>query len=137
MHRLPSSAEVYFDGAARGNPGPAGAGIILKVDGHVEKIKRYLGRRTNNQAEYLALIKALEVLASIGCRSVTAYTDSQLVVNQLTGRYRVRDAELKRLHSRVSELAKKFEKFDIVYVSREVNREADRLANQAIDESSE
>jgi ribonuclease HI len=134
---LPSSAEVYFDGAARGNPGPAGAGIILKVDGHVEKIKRYLGRRTNNQAEYLALIKALEVLASIGCRSVTAYTDSQLVVNQLTGRYRVRDAELKRLHSRVSELAKKFEKFDIVYVSREVNREADRLANQAIDESSE
>lgn len=137
MHRLPSSAEVYFDGAARGNPGPAGAGIILKVDGHVEKIKRYLGRRTNNQAEYLALIKALEVLASIGCRSVTAYTDSQLVVNQLTGRYRVRDAELKRLHSRVSELAKKFEKFDIVYVSREANREADRLANQAIDESSE
>jgi ribonuclease HI len=134
---LPSSAEVYFDGAARGNPGPAGAGIILKVDGRVEKIKRYLGRRTNNQAEYLALIKALEVLASIGCRSVTAYTDSQLVVNQLTGRYRVRDAELKRLHSRVSELVKKFEKFDIVHVSREANREADRLANQAIDEASE
>ncbi len=137
MHRLPSSAEVYFDGAARGNPGPAGAGIILKVDGRVEKIKRYLGRRTNNQAEYLALIEALEALVSIGCRSVTVYTDSQLVVNQLTGRYRVRDAELKRLHSRVSELVKRFEKFDIVYVGREGNREADRLANQAIDEFSE
>ena len=132
---MPLSAEVYFDGAARGNPGPAGVGIILRLDGRVEKVKRFLGRKTNNQAEYLALITALEILASIGCRTVKAYTDSQLLHNQLTGRYRVRDAELRRLHSRVLELLKDFEKFEIVYVGRAANREADRLANQAIDES--
>jgi len=126
-------AETYVDGASRGNPGPAGIGVVIKADGKVFKIAEYVGTRTNNQAEYLALIKALTKLRELDVRKVYVYSDSVLLVKQVNGEYRVRHPELKTLHEKVRELVASFEDFHIIHVDREKNREADRLANEAIE----
>ncbi len=129
-------ATVYVDGSSRGNPGPAGIGIVIKVGDKVEKYHEYVGRLTNNAAEYLALVRALEKVISKNIRKVRVVTDSQLLAKQVRGEYRVRSSGLSELYKKVVSLVSQLERFEIVYVSREENAEADRLANLAIDEAS-
>lgn len=124
---------MFVDGAARGNPGPAGIGVVVRTAGRVERHSEYVGRQTNNRAEYLALIKALEIVLSMGVKRVTVFTDSTLLAKQVGGQYRVKSAGLKPLHTKVVELVSRFDGFEIKCVGREENAEADRLANQAID----
>jgi ribonuclease HI len=126
---------VSCDGAARGNPGPAGAGAQLTTPEGVVvgEIARGLGEATNNVAEYTAAILGLERAAELGADEVTLRSDSQLLVNQLTGRYRVRTDHLVPLHRRLRELARGFRTVRFEHVPRALNTEADRLANQGVD----
>jgi ribonuclease HI len=126
---------VSCDGAARGNPGPAGAGVQLTTPEGVVmgEIARGLGEATNNVAEYTAAILGLERAAELGADEVTLRSDSQLLVNQLTGRYRVRTDHLVPLHRRLRELARGFRTVRFEHVPRALNTEADRLANQGVD----
>lgn len=126
---------IYTDGAARGNPGPAGAGAYIQ-DAHgavVSEDYRYLGEATNNVAEYEALLLGLERAKELGARHLEMRADSQLVVRQVIGEYRVRNQALQRLHARVQQLASAFESVEYRHVPREQNRDADRLANRAVD----
>jgi ribonuclease HI len=125
---------LYIDGASRGNPGRAGAGIWI-TNGEGEKISevsRYLGHKTNNEAEYWALLIGLREAKRLRGDSIQILTDSQLVERQIKGVYRVKDLNLKALHRTVIENLKTFSSVEIESVPREENKEADRLANQAI-----
>jgi ribonuclease HI len=125
---------IYFDGASRGNPGRAGAGIWI-TDGEGRKVlevSRYLGHKTNNQAEYWALLLGLREARRLGRKSLHIFTDSELVERQIKGIYRVRDLDLKVLHRTVLQNLKTFSSVEIESIPREENREADRLANEAI-----
>ncbi len=127
--------DLYVDGASRGNPGKAGIGIVIK-DREGRKVVekgRYIGETTNNVAEYSALISGIQEVLRLGTKKVRIFSDSQLLVRQLKGEYKVRKAHLQRLHSRVSRLLQGLEGYDIIYIPREENKEADRLANKAID----
>ncbi|MBI4495583.1 MAG: ribonuclease HI family protein [Deltaproteobacteria bacterium] len=127
---------IHADGASRGNPGEAGAGVVI-LDGRgrtVRELKRFLGLATNNFAEYQALILALEEALELGAGSVRVHLDSELAVRQIGGEYQVRNAGLKPVHRRVLELLEKFARAEVVHVPREKNRRADQLANEAIDE---
>jgi ribonuclease HI len=126
---------VHTDGAARGNPGPAGIGAqITSTDGEVlAEIAEGLGETTNNVAEYTAAIRGLERAAALGATEVTLRTDSQLLVNQLTGVYRVKTSHLQPLHRRLRSLAAGFERVTYEHVPRARNTEADRLANEGVD----
>ncbi len=126
---------VSCDGAARGNPGPAGAGSSLVTpDGTVvAEIAEGLGETTNNVAEYTAVILGLERAKELGAREVLLRSDSQLLINQLTGVYRVKTPHLQPLHRRVRTLAGSFERIRFEHVPRERNKEADRLANAGVD----
>jgi ribonuclease HI len=130
-----SRLSVYIDGASRGNPGRAGAGVwIADQDGkRLVEICRYLGYKTNNEAEYWALLLGLKEAKRLGGEAIRVLTDSELVARQVNGLYRVRNPNLKSLYQAVVENLKSFSSFEIVSVPRERNREADRLANQAID----
>jgi ribonuclease HI len=127
---------VSCDGASRGNPGPAGAGAqITGPDGSVlAEVAEGLGETTNNVAEYTAVIRGLERALELGATDVLLRSDSQLLINQLTGRYRVKTSHLQPLHRRVRELAARFETIEYEHVRRERNTEADRLANLGVDE---
>lgn len=127
---------VACDGASRGNPGPAGAGAqITDPDGVVlAEVTEGLGEATNNVAEYTAVIRGLERALELGADSVLLRSDSQLLINQLTGRYRVKSPHLQPLYRRVRELAAGFDSIEYEHVRRERNTEADRLANQGVDE---
>lgn len=125
---------IYIDGASRGNPGRAGAGIWI-TNGEGEKISevsRYLGHKTNNEAEYWALLLGLREAKRLGGEALQIFTDSELVERQIKGVYRVKDLDLKALHRTVIENLKTFSSFEIESIPREENKEADRLANQAI-----
>ena len=125
---------IYIDGASRGNPGRAGAGIWI-TNGEGEKISevsRYLGHKTNNEAEYWALLLGLREAKRLGGEALQIFTDSELVERQIKGVYRVKDLDLKALHKIVIENLKRFSSFEIESIPREENKEADRLANQAI-----
>jgi ribonuclease HI len=125
---------LYIDGASRGNPGRAGAGIWI-TDGEGKKISevsRYLGHKTNNEAEYWALLLGLEEAKRLGGEALQIFTDSELVERQIKGVYRVKDLDLKALHKIVIENLKRFSSFEIESIPREENKEADRLASQAI-----
>jgi ribonuclease HI len=126
---------IYTDGAARGNPGPAGAGAFLTgPDGEtVDEVTEYLGEATNNVAEYRALVLGLERARDLGARRVEIRADSELVVKQMLGEYRVRNADLRVIFRRAKALESEFDSVDYVHVRREKNRDADRLANLAID----
>jgi len=124
---------AYVDGASRGNPGPAGAGAILISGSERIELKKPLGQATNNIAEYGALIMALEGALERGASRIEARSDSELMVLQMTGGYRVKSANLLPLFNKACELAKKFKEFKIVHVDRSLNREADRLANMAVE----
>jgi ribonuclease HI len=128
---------AYIDGASRGNPGPASYAVVLKqADGKtVLELGKYFGRATNNVAEYYGLINALDSAASRGVARLCVRSDSELLVRQIEGRYKVKSADLKPLFERAQKLARGFAYFSIEYIPREQNREADRLANQALDRS--
>ncbi|MEM3096735.1 MAG: ribonuclease HI family protein [Nitrososphaerota archaeon] len=122
-----------MDGAARGNPGHAGVGVVLVMDGVVRRFGEYVGVRTNNEAEYVALIKGLELALEMGFRETIFYSDSQLLVRQIRGEYKVRSKKLMTLYGQAVGLISALSSFKIVHVERVENSEADRLANQAID----
>lgn len=129
------SVVVHTDGASRGNPGPASIGVVIAgVDGRVlAEFGEALRPTTNNVAEYTAVIRALERAAELGARAVRVMMDSQLVVRQLNGSYRVKHPEMVPLYRRVLELIQRFDDVTFEHVPREQNVEADRLANQALD----
>ena len=126
---------AHIDGAARGNPGPAAYGVILRrPDGRpLEELKKYVGRTTNNVAEYYALIAALDCAAAHGVRKLLVRSDSELLVRQMQGCYKVKSPDLHPLHERARKLAQSLEYFAIEHVPREQNRKADALANEALD----
>jgi len=125
---------IYIDGASKGNPGEAGAGVWMadRAGRKVFEMSRYLGRKTNNEAEYCALLLGLQEARRLGGRSIQIYTDSELVERQVKGLYRVKNLNLKALHASVIQQLKTFSSYAIESVPREENREADRLANRAI-----
>lgn len=126
--------KIYTDGGARGNPGPAGAGWVLIFDETtIIKGKKFLGLKTNNQAEYAALQYALEALADLSYESLEIYMDSELIVKQLLGEYRVKNAGLLPYYQKVLSLLD-FKNWNIQHIPREQNKKADLLANQAMDE---
>ena len=126
---------LYTDGGARGNPGPAGIGARLMTAGGdvVEDVSDYIGKATNNVAEYQALIAGLEVALDRGIERLDVFLDSELVVRQVNGQYKVKDAGLKPLHAQACLLLSKFHEVDVRHVRREQNSAADALVNQAID----
>ena len=128
---------AHVDGASRGNPGPASyAAVIYAPDGSkVFQIGKYLGRDTNNVAEYYALISALDYAATHGVMRLRVHSDSELLVRQMQGRYKVKSPDLRPLFERASKLARSLEYFSIQHVPREMNRDADRLANEALDKT--
>jgi ribonuclease HI len=130
---------VMVDGAARGNPGEAGCGAaILDENGTVVKeLSCYLGRATNNVAEYQGLLMGLEALRQLGRKRIRVQSDSQLLVRQLNGEYRVKDEKLKALFEKAVKLLHGFERYRILHVPRELNELADRLANKGIDDAIE
>ncbi|GAB4363839.1 MAG: ribonuclease HI family protein [Deltaproteobacteria bacterium] len=123
------------DGASRGNPGPAGAGALIEADGTTERIElsEYLGETTNNVAEYRALLLGLRAAESLSPSSLTVYSDSELLVRQLRGEYRVKSDRLRPLFRETMRRLRRFPSARILHVGREENVEADRLANRAID----
>lgn len=137
VDKMKKRAEVWMDGAARGNPGKAGIGVVVKdkSGGTLAEEFEYLGDDyTNNQAEYHALLKGLEVCADLDIDEVRVYSDSSLVVNQMRGDFRVRSDNLRPLYERARGLEKEFGEVIYRHISREENSEADALANEAIDE---
>jgi ribonuclease HI len=127
-----------IDGAARGNPGPASYGVVIRrPDGKpLESLGKYIGRHTNNVAEYYALIAALDYAAAKGIKRLRVQSDSQLIVNQIKGLYKVKHPDLRPLHERAKKQAATLEAFTIQYIPREQNREADAAANAALDNTS-
>lgn len=131
-----TTAILWTDGAARGNPGPAGCGAILKTpDGRVlAEESQYVGHTTNNVAEYRALLLGLERALASGIRKIEVRADSELLIKQLRGEYRVRNEGLRPLFEEAKALLERFEEATLSHVRRELNTEADRLANRGIDE---
>ncbi len=126
-----------IDGGSRGNPGPAAYGVVIR-DGRgevVARLKKYIGRTTNNVAEYYALIAAMDYAQTQGVRALRIESDSELLVKQMHGRYKVRSEDLRPLFERARKMSQGFESFRIDHVYREQNREADVLANEALDET--
>ncbi len=126
---------INADGASRGNPGPAAIGATIKDESGkiLANISRNIGTTTNNQAEYQAIIIALEKAISSGAKQVTVKSDSVLVVEQINGRYKIKNTALRPLYQRVVQLTGSLESFAISYIPREQNAEADALANKALD----
>jgi ribonuclease HI len=132
----PSGVHVAnIDGASRGNPGPASYAVVMRDPSGkvVLELAKRLGRETNNAAEYYALLAALDYASSHNINALRIRSDSELLVRQMQGRYKVKSADLKPLHERASKLARQLEYFVIEHVRRESNREADALANVALD----
>lgn len=131
-----SEIVIHSDGAARGNPGPAGAGAVLSdAEGRiVGEVCRYLGDgMTNNQAEYHALLLALREAQAKGATRLAIYCDSELVVRQIEGAYKVKNEGLRTLYQEAMQLLRNFGKYTIAHIPREKNKRADQLANLAID----
>ena len=127
-----------IDGGSRGNPGPAAYGVVMR-DGRgevVARLKKYIGQNTNNVAEYFGLIAALDYAQTHGIRALRVESDSELLVKQMRGQYKVKSEELKPLFERAKKMSQTLEMFRIEHVYREQNREADALVNQALDETS-
>ena len=129
---------AHTDGGARGNPGPAGYGVVIHdaQGGKVAALSQYLGKQTNNFAEYQALIGALEYAVEHGPKALKVVSDSELLVRQIKGIYKVKEPTLRDLHGRARQLINKLQWFEIEHVLRGHNREADELANTAMDKGS-
>jgi ribonuclease HI len=126
---------VNVDGGARGNPGPAAIGVVVRGPGEevLEEVGETIGRATNNVAEYRALLRGIELAAAHGAEEVELVGDSELVVRQVEGRYKVKDATLQGLHAEVKGALGDFESWSIRHVKRAQNADADRLVNAALD----
>jgi ribonuclease HI len=126
---------AHSDGGARGNPGPAGYGVVIKDESgrKVAALSEYLGHQTNNFAEYQGLIAALEYALKHGPKALKLISDSELLVRQIKGIYKVKNAVLQDLHARAKELIAQLDWFSIGHALREHNQDADRLANEAMD----
>ena len=125
---------LYTDGGSRGNPGPAGIGVVI-LDGAKKRIRdsyKYIGETTNNVAEYNALIHGLEEVLSLKADEVVINMDSELIAKQLNGEYRVRDSDIKPLFEKAISILKQFKSFEIKQIDRSKNKEADKLVNKAI-----
>lgn len=135
------SAPAYranIDGGSRGNPGPAAYGVVIRDPSGavVARLKKYIGRNTNNVAEYYGLITALDYAQSHGIRALSIESDSELLVKQMRGQYKVKSAELRPLFERARKMSQAFDLFRIDHVYRERNADADALVNEALDETS-
>lgn len=126
---------IYTDGAARGNPGPAAIGVVLKDEkgNIIATVSRRLAPTTNNQAEYQAIIAGLEKAIGLGVKNVSVKSDSDLVVNQINGRFKIKNTALRPLYQKVVRLTGSLESFSISYIPRSQNSAADALANKALD----
>jgi ribonuclease HI len=133
---LLEEAKLYSDGGSRGNPGDSACAYVIcnMDDTVVEKSGAYLGMATNNQAEYYGMVRGLERARELGIEKVAVFSDSQLVVNQMNGFYKVKNQELAPLHQQLDELAKSFEKITFTYVPREMNKIADLEVNRILDQ---
>lgn len=126
---------AYTDGASRGNPGESGIGVILKDEqgNTITSQCGYIGRTTNNIAEYTALVTCLNLAKKIECKNLIVHSDSELMVRQINGKYKVKDKDIRKYYQRIKRILEDFSaKFEIRYIPREENREADRLANYGI-----
>jgi ribonuclease HI len=132
---MSEKTHIYVDGAARGNPGESGIGIVIK-QGHktLLEVGYYIGKATNNVAEYMALIRGLEEALLLKKKDVKVTSDSELMVKQIKGEYRVKNEGLLPLYLHAKELIGKFKSFEINHALREDNKHADELANRGIDE---
>jgi len=127
---------IYTDGAARGNPGPAGIGIVIRNDDEVLlEVADYIGETTNNVAEYMAFIRGLEEALDMGEKNITVFSDSELMVKQIDGEYRVKNHGLLPLYNNALSLIKKFKHCELTYIPRTANKQADKLANKGIDQA--
>lgn len=126
---------MYIDGASRGNPGPASVGVVIKTPAgeEVRTVAEYIGHATNNVAEYFSFIYALQEAAVLQAARVTVYTDSQLLARQFTGEYRVKEPHVKLLSRLVTHLKAYFQQCKVIHIPREKNKEADRLASDAVE----
>jgi ribonuclease HI len=130
--------QANIDGGSRGNPGPASYGVVVRNERGeiIAKLKKYIGRMTNNVAEYYGLIAALDYAQSHGVRALRVESDSELLVRQMRGHYKVKSPDLRPLFERAKKMSQTFESFRIDHVYREQNAEADALANEALDDTS-
>jgi ribonuclease HI len=136
MEESGGRAHAYFDGGSRGNPGPAGIGwVVVSGDGILAEGGETIGRATNNQAEYEALLRVLEAARDLGLEELDVRGDSQLVVKQIRGEWDTNDPELREKRVRARELLRAFDRWDIEHVPREINERADELANEALDDA--
>ncbi len=124
--------KLFFDGASKGNPGPSSYGYVLELEGDEVEGCGFIGISTNNVAEYTALIEGLKKALSMGIKKIEIFSDSQLVVNQLLGKYKVKAEHLVPLHNEALRLLKSFEDVRINFIRRELNKRADALANRAL-----
>ena len=131
----PLAYTAHIDGGARGNPGPAGYGVVIHdpQGKKVAELSEYLGHHTNNYAEYRGLLAVLRYALAHGIHSLKVISDSELMVRQMKGIYKVRHPELRKFHEEAQQMARQFEHFEIRHALREHNRDADRLANEAMD----
>ena len=136
--KVVAAYQANVDGGSRGNPGPAAYGVVVRDPRGeiVARLKKYIGINTNNVAEYFGLIAALDYAQNHGIRALRVESDSELMVKQMRGQYKVKSAELKPLFERAKKMSQTFESFRISHVYREQNKEADALVNQALDETS-
>jgi ribonuclease HI len=127
---------LYSDGAARGNPGPSGAGAVLIEPGGqvIARLGKYLGHQTNNYAEYMGLLLGLKHAKTLGAKEIEIFADSELLIRQLGGRYQVKSATLRPLYEEAVKLLNDFSRVKLVHVPREMNAAADEMSNRAIDE---
>jgi ribonuclease HI len=138
---MTSKAVIHTDGGARGNPGPAAIGIVIEftqnspdvAENKNLKIGKYLGETTNNFAEYTALFEALTKAHELKASQVECYLDSELVVKQLNGQYKVKDQNLQILWQKIKDLSKKFSQISFKHVPRAMNKEADKIVNEVLD----
>jgi ribonuclease HI len=133
-----ASYQANVDGGSRGNPGPAAYGVVVRDPRGeiVARLKKYIGKNTNNVAEYFGLIAALDYAQNHGIRALRIESDSELMVKQMRGQYKVKSEELKPLFERAKKMSQTLELFRINHVYREQNKDADALVNQALDETS-
>lgn len=126
---------IYTDGGARGNPGPAAIGAVFynQAGERVKEISEYLGKTTNNQAEYRAVLRSLQEAKKIGAKELSFYIDSELVVKQLNGEYKIKNKDLQPLFVQIYNLTLDFKKIKFTHIRREKNKEADKLVNLALD----
>ena len=128
-----SKLEIYIDGASKGNPGPAGIGVVICRTGKtIKNISQYIGEASNNFAEYTALIYGLQEALILKAIYVLVKTDSQLLAKQIKGEYKIKNATLKSLYSQANHLLRGFKNYDIIQIPREENKGADKLASLAI-----